>query len=325
MRKFAISIGGVALLSLLIASLTSYSQVNKEETHSHTTIQKSVPDPPAPREVVSTPKEDEPTHLEPVSTEPKAKIVAPTKVNVKSYVVLDFTGTASSIEPDFDVVFGPEGSTASVKKLYNKNGSLAYGLFIPEKAGKYRIALVAFATSDGKVGTVRSYAFADIEVSDLGKPPEPGPNPHGPAPPLPAPPGPTPQPQPKKEDTYGMYAYTRDLLAQMPAGDAWQSRIPLIYDSFDKMIAQSSGFTDATKFVQATSDLYKSALGDDYNYFSHHFFTPLKTQLGKVNSSGKLPSTTEAHAEAWREISQALHEVKPVSSMRRSSEGSPVR
>jgi hypothetical protein len=114
-----------------------------------------------------------------------------------------------------------------------------------------------------------------------------------------------------------MYAYTRGLLAKMPPHDPWQLHIPLIYDSFDRMVAQASGFTDATKFVQATSDLYKSALGADYNYFSYYFFTPLKTQLGKINSSGKLPSTVEAHVEAWKEISRALHEVKiPVSSSR---------
>ena len=80
----------------------------------------------------------------------------------------------------------------------------------------------------------------------------------------------------------------------MPTTDKWQTRIPLIYDSSDKMIAQSSSFTDPTKFVMATSDLYKSALGKDYNYFSHYFFIPLKEQLGKINSSGKLPSTVEA-------------------------------
>lgn len=279
------------------------------------------------KETIESKSEEEPTDLEPVSdkiTEPKAKITAPDRVNVKSYVVLDFSGTISSIEPDFDVVLRPEGSTSSVTKLYDKNRSLIYGLFIPEKTGKYRVVLVAFATNGGKADTVRSYAFVDIDVSDLGKPPEPDhkppgplPSPPGPEPPLPAPPGPTP-PQPKKEDTYGMYAYTKDLLSQMPPGDPWQSRIPLIYDSFDKMIAQSSSFTDATKFVQATSDLYKSALGKDYNYFSYYFFTPLKTQLGKINNSGKLPSTVDAHVEAWREISKALHEVKPVASSVRS-------
>jgi hypothetical protein len=267
----------------------------------------------APVTVKST-SDQEITHLEPVlakTTEPKARITAQDSVNVNSYVVLDFKGTVSSIEPDFDVVFGPEGSKSSVTKLYNKNKSLAYGLFIPEKAGKYRIALVAFATDGGKADTVRSYAFVDINVTELNKPtPEPLPAPPSPEPPLP---NPAP-PQPKQEDTYGMYAYTKDLLSRMPVEDHWQSRIPLIYDSFDKMIAQSSGFTDATKFVQATSDLYKSALGMDYSYLSYWFFTPLKNQLGKLNGSGKLPSTVEAHVQAWKEISRALHEVKPVAS-----------
>jgi hypothetical protein len=273
-----------------------------------------------PKKVVSTP-EEEPTHLEPVSdkiTDPKARITAPASVSVRSYVVLDFAGTVSAIEPDFDIVFSPEGSTSAITKLYHKNKSLAYGLLIPEKAGKYRIALVAFATDGSKVDTIRSYAFVDIDVIESNKPPEPPPGPL-PAPPGPGPPFPVPiQPQPKQEDIYGMEVYTRDLLGQMPVTDPWQNRVPLIYDSFDKMIAQSSSFTDATKFVQATSDLYKSALGKDYNYFSYYFFTPLKTQLGKINSSGKLPSTVEAHVQAWKEISKALHEVKSVASSVRS-------
>lgn len=298
MRKFIIPLCIVIVFGIgthlkLISS--AHSQVN----------QKSVQ-----KKVVSTPPDtEEPSNLEPVDSakEPKAKITAPANVSTHSYVVLDFTGTISSAEPDFDVVFSPEGSKTSVAKLYHKNRSLAYGLLIPEKAGKYRIALVAFATAN----TARSYAFVDIDVTEPSKPPPeplpvpPGPRP-GPEPPLPVPP----PPQPKQEDTYGMYGYTKDLLAQMSTEDKWQSRIPLIYDCFDKMIAQSAGFTDATKFVQSTSDCYKSALGKDYNYFSHYFFTPLKAQLGKINSSGKLPSTVEAHTQAWKEISRALHEVK---------------
>jgi hypothetical protein len=307
MRKLAI---------VLCCGFVSYStciylasgQFGKAEHAPHQEVQKSVQ-----KKVESTP-ENEPTHLEPVP-EPKAKITAPSVVNVGSYVVLDFAGTVSAIEPDFDVVFHPEGSTSSVAKLYSKNHSLAYGLLIPEKTGKYRIALVAFAKDGDKAGTVRSYAFADIDVTEASKPP-PGPLPRPPDP-EPLPPGPVP-PQPKQEDTYGMYVYTSDLLAQMPTADPWQSRLSLIYDCFDKMIGQSSGFTDATKFVQATSDCYKSALGKDYSYFSYYFFTPLKTELGRINSSGKLPSTVDAHVVAWKEISKALHEVKIPASVSRS-------
>jgi hypothetical protein len=336
MRKPAILISFAPVFGIGIylacASLTC-SQVNKTEPPSYQSTQKSTPKKAERPLLYSEPAtgesthDQETTHLEPIRdkiVKPQAKIVAPANVNVKSYVVLDFAGTVSSIEPDFDVVFSPDGSVSHVTKLYNKSRSLVYGLFIPEKAGKYRIALVAFATDGGKADTLRSYAFVDIDVTEPGKPP-PEPQPPGPLPtpgPLPVPPGPEPPltpPKPKQEDTYGMYAFTKDLLSQMPPGDPWQIRIPLIYDSFDKMIAQSSSFTDATRFVQATSDLYKSALGKDYPYFSYYFFTPLKTQLGQINSSGKLPSTVEAHVEAWKEISRALHEVKiPVASPVRS-------
>lgn len=318
MRKFAIIVCaglvfGACIYPICVSSL--YSQVSKKESHSHPKKLESTPLTPPTAPI---PDDPEPTHLEPVDIkEPKAKITAPATVSSKSYVVLDFTGTISSIEPDFDVVFSPEGSKSSVTKLYHKNKSLAYGLLIPEKAGKYRIALVAFATDGNKAETIRSYAFVDIDVTESSKPPGPLPNPPGPAP-GPEPPLPVPAPpKPKQEDVYGMHAYTMDLLSQMPTEDRWQTRIPKIYDCFDKMIAQSSSFTDATKFVQATSDCYKSALGQDYNYFSQYFFIPLKTQLGKINSSGKLPSTVEAHTQAWREISKALHEVKiPASSSR---------
>jgi hypothetical protein len=318
MRRLAITtcFGLVFGAYLYIVCGSLDSQIDKTDSSSRqkkaasTSDQESTP----LKVLVSTTQEI--THLEPVDKEPKAKITAPTSVSTDSYVVLDFTGTVSSIEPDFDIVFSPEGSKSFVTKLYHKNHVLAYGLLVPDKAGKYRIALVAFATDDNKANTVRSYAFVDIDVTEPSKPkPEPLPKPPGPTPepPLPVP---TP-PEPKQEDTYGMKGYTQSILDKMSTEDKWQSRIPLIYDSFDKMIAQSSSFTDATKFVQATSDLYKSALGSDYNYFSHYFFTPLKTQLGKINASGKLPSTVEAHTQAWKEISQALHQVKlPASSSR---------
>ena len=312
MRKLAITIcAGLALsvcaYPVYISSV--YSQVGQKSDQKRSDL----------------PPEPEPEHLEPIPEkviEPKAKITAPVSVSTKSYVVLDFTGTVSSIEPDFDVVFSPAGSKSSITKLYNKNRSLIYGLLIPEEAGKYRIALVAFATDGNRANTVRAYAFADIDVTEPNKPPpEPLPKPPGPTPgPEPPLPIPVPTPRPPQEDTYGMYAYTKDLLYKMPTEDRWQTRVPLIYDCFDRLIAQASSFTDATKFVQATSDCYKSALGADYNYFSYYFFTPLKTQLGKINSTGKLPSTVDAHVEAWKEISKALHEVKaPVSSSRKSN------
>src|SRR6516165_9232175 len=66
------------------------------------------------KKVVSTP-EQEPTHLDPVPDKiagPKAKMTAPAVASAKSYVVLDFAGTVSANEPDFDVVFSPEGSAS---------------------------------------------------------------------------------------------------------------------------------------------------------------------------------------------------------------------
>jgi hypothetical protein len=254
------------------------------------------------------------------ASQPKAVLIAPATVKIKSYVVLDFTGTVSSKEPDFDVAIHPEGSKSTVTKLYDDKRALIYGMLVPDKAGKYRIALVAFST-DSANEEVRVYAFADIEALENGKPtPPPGPLPNPNPPPSPGPgPLPNPNPSPVPADTYGMYTYTKDLLAKMPTTENWQVYVPLISDSFDKMIAQSSDFTDATRFVQATSDLYKKALGENYSYFSYHFFTPLKTQLAKINSSGKLPSTVDAHVEAWKEISKALKEIKPVSSTKRSS------
>jgi hypothetical protein len=259
----------------------------------------------------------EPVHLEPVDAVPKAQLKAEASTKVHSHVVLDLEGTVTSVEPDLDVVFSPEGSASSAIKLYDKKQKLIYGLFTPDKAGKYRIALIAFGTSK-PADTVRSYAFVDIDVVESSKPLEPKPPPGPlPAPPGPEPPLPVPTPQPKQVDLYGMYAYTKDLLAKMPTEDNWQSRVPLIYECFDRLIGKSANFNSATALVQATSDCYKSALGKDYNYFSYYFFTPLKTHLGEINSSGKLPSTVDAHVQAWKEISKALHEVKiPASTSR---------
>jgi hypothetical protein len=308
---------------LVLSTPQVYSQVKKEEPAL------PAPAPPAPAPAPTPDPAPVPA--------PKARLIAPAYANVNAYVVLDFSGTTSSKEPDFDIVSHPDGSDVSIIKLYNSNKELIYGMMIPDKAGAYRIALIASTPNASVEGGVdRRYAFVDISVVDPNTPPGPNPGPPGPNPkppgpspgplpdpnppgpgPLPNPPGPGPLPNPpgpSPADLYGMYAFSKDLLAKMPAKDPWPQYVPMITGAFDKMIAQKSGFTDATKFVVATSELYKSALGQNYNYWNYYFFQPIKTQLASINQSGKLPSTVDAHAEVWREISQALKEAAPASS-----------
>lgn len=253
-------------------------------------------------------------------TKPKAVISGPPQVYTNEQIILSAAGSISVGDPE---IKGTDPLTPEVGSMYDRNGKLLYGLVSIPVPGKYRFVVVAYGPNspDPKIRPPMDFAFMEVEVLSRTQPkpePKPDPTPNPPTPPVPpspyppippTPPTPPIPPAPAK-DSFGLYTFTKDTVGKIN----WDPNIKgpgakVISAVFLKYAqANASSYATPNDFVTATLNDYKSQLGPAYPGWSLAFFTPLRTKLEELNRAMKLPSTVQAHQEAWMEISNALKE-----------------
>lgn len=231
---------------------------------------------------------------------PKAVLKGPTSIQVNDQLILSASGSISDGTVDLEVVSGP--ANLDLVSLYTKEGRLVYGMAFPDTPGTYRFACIAWGKQiDLKLRPPHDFAFWDVEV----RPVSPNPTPPSPKPPTPNPDPPPPTP-PKPNpiiEKYGLTTYTMQLVKNFkldPQQKSAEARI--ISLCFSGTADGSANYSNPTAMVQATSTVYKGALGPSYNVWYPAVFAPLKQHLTELNTSGKLPSTMPAQIDAWKEI-----------------------
>jgi hypothetical protein len=250
---------------------------------------------------------------------PVAHLSGPSSVAVYHEINLNFIGTVSEEEPEYEVALAPPGANVEIAPIYSRDQTLIYGVVIPDKVGLYRFVVIAsFTDPADKKKVKRDYAFLDVRVVDQVNP-LPGPQPLNPQPLNPQPVDPQPlnpqplNPQPvdpsSSAETYGLYTFTKKCLNTIPPTfSGWKAQAGSLGDIFLQVANNSTSYPNGQSLVTDTANRYKQFLGSSYPAWKQYLFNPLLNRLNELATKGQLPQTVNAHRVAWNEIGTALKE-----------------